>query len=261
MSIWRTEFGDGPLVACAIHNGHTARHEVKELFALSSAQRLYEEDPYTGRWTSIAQTRVVGLHTRFEVDFNRPRESAVYVKPEDCWGLNVWKSPPPPEVVARSLAEYDAFYAELRFLLARLVKLHGRVVVFDLHSYNHRRGGADGPPADPAENPEINLGTGSMNRARWEPIVERTLGELRDCDYLGRKLDVRENVKFFGGELAKWVHREFPENVCALAIEVKKFFMDEWTGELDEASCEAVHTALRRAAGGVSEELGKMSTA
>ena len=223
---------------------------------MTIAARLYEEDPFTGRWTTIAPTRVVGLRSRFEVDLNRPRESAVYRAAGRLLGpgrLEVAAAA--AEVVARSLAEYDDFYAHLHFLLARLVKTHGRVVVFDLHTYNHCRGGQGCPPDDPEKNPEINVGTGSMDRARWAPIVDRTLAELQSFDFLGRQLDVRENVKFFGGELSKWVHREFPETVCALAIEVKKFFMDEWTGELDEAKFEAVHSALDQAAAGVLAEL------
>lgn len=259
MSIWRTEFGDGPLVACAIHHGHAVRPEVADLFKLADDARLYEEDPFTGRWTSIAPTRIVGLRSRFEVDLNRPRESAVYVKPVDCWGLDVWKSQPPAELVARSLEEYDSFYAQLRFLLERLVKSHGRVAVFDLHTYNHCRGGPGSPPDDPEKNPEINLGTGSLDRARWEPIVERTLDELQRFDFRGRRLDVRENVRFTGGELSKWCHREFPDSVCALAIEVKKIFMDEWTGKLDELAFEAVHAALAQAAEGVAEELATLT--
>jgi N-formylglutamate amidohydrolase len=255
MSIWRTEFGDGPLVACAIHNGHTLRSELGPLIKLDERARLYEEDPFTGRWTTIAPTRIVGLRSRFEVDLNRPRNTAVYLRSEDCWGLELWKSPPPPEVVARSLAEYDAFYAQLRFLLERLVNTHGRVVVFDLHTYNHCRGGHGCPPDDPEKNPEINLGTGSMDRTRWAPIVDRALADLRTFDYLGRNLVVRENVKFFGGELSKWVHREFPQTVCALAIEVKKIFMDEWTGELDEPKFKALHGALDQAAAGALAEL------
>jgi N-formylglutamate deformylase len=255
MSIWRTEFGDGPIVACAIHNGHAARPDVGELIKLRSRDLLYEEDPFTDRWTDIAPTRVVGLRTRFEFDLNRPRESAVYVKPDDCWGMDVWRSPPTAEMVAQSLAMYDDFYAHLHFLLSRLVRMHGRVVVFDLHTYNHHRGGPGSPPDDPEKNPEINLGTGSLDRARWGPIVDRTLAELRGFDFLGRRLDVRENVKFFGGELSKWCHREFPESVCALAIEVKKFFMDEWTGELYETEFEAVHGALERVSAGVLAEL------
>ena len=254
--IWHTEVGAGPLVASAIHHGHAVRPEVAALLKLTEAERLYEEDPFTGGWATIAPTRVVGMHSRFEVDLNRPRRAAVYVRPEDAWGLEVWQSVPPAELIARSLAQYDAFYAELGELLQRLIDAHGRVVVFDLHSYNHYRGGIGSQPADPAQNPEINLGTRSLDRAKWAPIVERVLGELRMFDFLGRSLDVRENVKFFGGELSKWVHREFSDAVCVLAIEVKKFFMDEWTGKLDQEKFEAVRQALGRAAEGVAEELG-----
>jgi hypothetical protein len=253
--IWQTEFGAGRLLACAIHDGHEVRPEVAECLRLGDSERLYEEDPFTGAWTSIAPTRIVARRSRFEVDLNRPREKAVYIVPADAWGLEVWRCPPSPEIVARSLAAYDDFYAHLRLLLERLVARHGRVVVFDLHSYNHIRDGHGGPAGDPAANPEINLGTGSLARGRWTPIVERWLMEMRGYDYFGRRLDVRENVKFFGGNLPGWIHQNFPTTVCALAIEVKKFFMNEWTGELDPAQHDAIGNALARAAEGVREEL------
>ncbi len=256
-TIWQTEFGDAPLVACAVHDGHVVRPEVAACLGLDDVQRRYEEDPYTGAWTSIAPTRIVARRSRFEVDLNRPRDKAVYITPADAWGLEVWACRPKPEVVELSLAAYDDFYAHLRLLLERLVARHGRVVVFDLHSYNHVRDGAGAGYADPSQNPEINLGTGSMDRLRWAAIVDRWLAEVRDCDYFGRRLDVRENVKFFGGNLPGWIHATFPETVCALAIEVKKFFMNEWTGELDVRQHEALGQVLERAAAGILEELGK----
>jgi N-formylglutamate deformylase len=255
--LWQTEFGDGPLVACAIHDGHFVRPDVAACLKLSDSERLYEEDPYTGDWTSIASTRVVARRSRFELDLNRPRDKAVYIVPADAWGLDIWSCSPPQEMVSRSLQGYDDFYAEMRALLERLVNRHGRVVVFDLHSYNHAREGREGAKGDLAANPEINLGTGSMPRDFWAPVVERWLAEMRGSDYLGRRLDVRENVKFFGGHFPGWIHEHFPKQVCALAIEVKKFFMDEWTGELDLAQHAAVHQALARAANGVREALEK----
>jgi N-formylglutamate amidohydrolase len=253
--IWQTELGDGPLVACAVHDGHEVRPDVAACLRLDDAQRRYEEDPYTAAWTTIAPTRIVALRSRFEVDLNRPREKAVYVVPADAWGLEVWRCAPPPEMVARSLQGYDDFYADLRLLLQRLVAVHRRVVVFDLHSYNHIRGGQGGAAADPEQNPEINLGSRSMDRTFWNPVVERWLAAMRSFDYFGRRLDVRENVKFFGGHLPGWIHENFPKTVCALAIEVKKFFMDEWTGELDPQVHEALRKALRSAALAVGEEL------
>ncbi len=43
-----------------------------------------------------------------------------------------------------------------------------------------------------------------------------------------------------------------------MAIEVKKFFMDEWTGHPDQDQLYAVGQALQSAADGVAEELGAM---
>lgn len=257
LPICQIERGDGPLVACAIHDGHAARPEVSALFRLDDAARRYEEDPYTGEWTTIAPTRIVGQHSRFEVDLNRPRDKAVYQTPADCWGLDVWKSPLPTEAVNRSLAEYDEFYTHVRTLLQQLIALHGHIVVFDLHSYNHIRDGAGGTAADARENPEINLGTGTMDRSYWGPVVDRWLAEMHRYDYLGRSLDVRENVKFFGGNFPTWIHQNFPGTVCALAIEVKKFFMDEWTGQLDSEKHQAIGEALAQAAAGARDELEK----
>ncbi len=253
--IWQTSFGDYPLVAAAIHDGHDIRAELQPLLALSDEDRLREEDPHTGLWTSVAPTRIVGLRSRFEVDLNRPREKAVYQTPDDCWGLTVWKEPLAPEMVAQSLQAYDHFYAHLRFWLDQLVQRFGRVVVFDLHSYNHRRDGVGGAVADAQANPEVNVGTGTMDRQRWAPVVDRFIHEMRSFNFLGRQLDVRENVRFRGGNFPRWIHEQFPDSVCAIAIEFKKFFMDEWTGHPEPDQLYGITEALRSAAEGVLEVL------
>ena len=258
LPIWQTEFGEGPLVACATHDGHDVRPDVAECLQLDDNARRYEEDPYTGAWTTIAPTRIIARRSRFELDLNRPRDKAVYITPADAWGLNVWKCAPTTAMVHRSLQAYDDFYAHLRHLLERLVADHGQVVVFDLHSYNHVREGADGAVADAVANPEVNLGTGTMARAIWSPVVECWLTAMREYDCLGRRLDVRENVKFVGGQLPKWIHENFPNSVCALAIEVKKTFMNEWTGELDTQQHQAIGGALAHAAAAVSDELERI---
>src|SRR5918993_546719 len=144
-----------PVVTTAIHAGHDLRPEVADLVMVDEATRLREEDRFTDR-LAVAGTRVVVHRSRFEVDLNRPGDRAIYSRPEDAWGLSVWKRPLPLRVVARSRALYEEFYAAL---------------------------------AD------------------------------------------RENVRFCGGHLARWVHRRYPETGCALALEFKKVFMDEWTGE------------------------------
>lgn len=256
---WDEVIGDGPLVATAIHDGHEARDEVLRLFALDDANRTREEDPWTAQWTTMAPTRVIGRRSRFEVDLNRPREKAVYLTPEDAWGLKVWREELPAPVVDESLAEYDAFYARLGEILDEKVARHGHFVVLDLHTYNHRRLGPDGPPADPEANPQVNIGTGTMDRERWGDLVDRFISDLRSFDFPGGALDVRENVRFRGGNLVRWIHERYPGTGCGIAIEFKKFFMDEWTAEPESGLVEAIGSALAWTAEGLRTELGRMA--
>jgi N-formylglutamate amidohydrolase len=260
MELFRLEVGDGPVVAAAIHNGQLIRPAIAELSALSEAERLREQDPFTDVLAEVAPTRLIGLRSRFEMDLNRPREQAVYLTPADAWGLNIWRASPADALRSESLANYDLFYATAEALLRQLVARHERVVVLDLHTYNHRRDGPAGQPADPEGNPEVNVGTGSMDRGRWAPIVDRFMADLRAYDYFGRGLDVRENVKFFGGNFCRWIHLTFPGTVCALAVEFKKTFMDEWTGEVDRRQFAKLQAALRSTLPGLAAVLNDVKS-
>jgi N-formylglutamate deformylase len=253
--LWTVTEGEGPIVAAAIHAGHALRPEIRRRMRLGDAERLREEDPFTAAWTEIASTRVVVHRSRFEVDLNRPRDGAVYVDPEQAWGLDVWRSPLPRAVIERSLELHERFYTMLGALLEEKRRRYGRFVVYDIHSYNHRRDGPDGPAADAACNPEVNLGTGTMDRVRWSALVDRFIAELGGITIDGVALDVRENVRFRGGYLSRFVHDRFPESGCALAIEFKKTFMDEWTGEPDEPRIERLRQALAATVPGVLREL------
>ncbi len=257
-TLWRVTEGDGPIVATAIHDGHMVRDEVGKRLAISADERLREEDPYTGIWTDIAETRIVVNISRFQMDLNRPRAGAMYVKPEDSWGLNIWKEKPTQELIAGCLKDYDQFYAMAHEVLSGLEKRFGKMVVLDLHTYNHRREGPDGMPAKVEDSPEVNIGTGSLDRQQWATLADRFIRDLSGFDFLGRRLDVRENVRFPGGHFSRWVHQNFPKSVCVLAVEVKKFFMDEWTGMKDQKVFSAIHKALGSTIPGVIEELNKI---
>ncbi len=233
-----------PLVATAIHNGHEIRDELIPLFAIDTADRAREEDAFTGLWADVFETRLIVHRSRFEVDLNRPRERAVYVLPEQSWGMQVWKKPPPPEVLERSLALYDAYYRDLQALLTRMVERFGKVILLDVHSYNYRREGPDKPPAPEDYNPGIIVGTSNMNRVYWSPVVETFIRTVGLSSGLGEGVDIRENIKFAGGWMARWVHQTFPERVCGLAVEFKKTYMDEWTGEPFRDRIDAISRAL-----------------
>jgi N-formylglutamate amidohydrolase len=247
--------GESQLVALAVHDGHDLRPEVAEWISLDEATRRREEDPFTGNWTTLAPNWGIVHRSRFEVDVNRPREGAVYRRPADAWGLDVWRPGVPAGVWARSLDLYDGFYAQLRDLLDSVAARHPRFVVLDLHTYNQVRDGAS-THVDAQANPEVNIGTGTMNRTLWNGVVDRFIADLRNFDFLGRRLDVRENVRFQGGYIPRWIHANYPQQCCAIAVEVRKFFMDEWSGVCDEVQYAAVYEALAATVPGLLEEIG-----
>ena len=170
-SLWDLREGTGPVVASAIHDGHHVSPLIRPWLAISEAERLREEDPHSGAWAKLVDTFVVANHSRFEVDLNRPREEAVYITPEDSWGLKVWKESPGKELIEHSLRQYDAFYRRMEALFTTLAERWGRFVVLDLHSYNHRRSGPDGPPADFRGQP------GRQHRNRYHGAA--TMGAAR----------------------------------------------------------------------------------
>jgi N-formylglutamate amidohydrolase len=252
---WSFEIGDGPVVATAIHSGHEVRPDVAEWMAISDMDRLREEDPLTGFWTSAGDSSIQVYRSRFEVDLNRPREKAVAMSPDDCWGLNVWREHPPRAVIEQSLAQYDRFYQDVAALLDGLLERWNSILVLDLHSYNHRRDGPGQPDDGVAGNPEINVGTGTMDRDYWATLVDTFVGALRRQQFRSRTLDVRENVKFMGGHFPRWLHTRYPERVCVLSLEFKKFFMDEWSATANIPALEDLRIALQNATNVTRHEL------
>ncbi len=249
-----------PVVAVAIHDGRSVRDELLPLLAISQEERLREEDAFTSVWTHIAPTRVVATRSRFEVDLNRPRHRSVYLTPKDAWGLQVWKSAPPTEVIERSRALYDTFYAEMGLLFDELAARHGHFFVYDLHSYNHRRGGPETPFNSPEDNPQINICTGGMDLERCGAVVDRFQESLLSADFPGGPLDVRRNVRFRATRFSRWVHENYPGVGIALALEISKFYMNQWTGEPDEVLLNAITDALASTVEPVYQAMASLQT-
>jgi N-formylglutamate deformylase len=220
-----------PIITTAIHAGTIMRPDLLGISVLPPTDRFREEDPFTDSWLDVAGNTVRVEASRFEVDLNRPRGAAVYRQPPDAWGLDLWASVLTDEQVGESLSSYDEFYVQLGAMVDRLLDEHPHVVLIDLHSYNHRREGPDGPDGRVELNPEINVGTASV-LPQWRGLVDAYMTGARTATIDGvRPPDVRENVRFLGGELTRWFNQSYGERGCALAIEVKKVYMDEWTGE------------------------------
>jgi hypothetical protein len=253
---WTVTRGPGPVVATAIHDGHELRPAVAEVIKLADADRLREEDPFTAQALTGVPTHIAVHRSRFEVDLNRAADRAVYRTPEQSWGLRLWRSEPGQALVAESLAIHAAYYRMLGGLLDNISEKDGRFVLIDAHSYNHRRDGPDAAAMPPGEAPDINIGTFSMPRTDWAFLLDPLMDEMRRFDFNGRRLDVRENVAFQGkGEQTRFVHDRYPGKGCAIALEFKKFFMDEWTGEPNPADLKAMRDFVTRSAEVVTELL------
>ncbi|MDO5506364.1 MAG: N-formylglutamate amidohydrolase [Pseudoxanthomonas suwonensis] len=236
-------------MATAIHDGHELHPDVATRMALDDAGRLREEDPYTGQAIAGLPIHVIPHRSRFEIDLNRDIDDAVYLSPEQSWGLKVWREPPQGELLDSLRSWHRDFYAMMGTLLDAVARRHPRFVLLDVHSYNHRRDGADAAPTPQDDAPDINIGTFSMPREDWAWLLEPLMEAMAGFDFNGRRLDVRENVAFQGrGEMTRFVHRRHPGTGCAIALEFKKFFMDEWTGQPDADELAAMRGFMRHCA-------------
>jgi N-formylglutamate amidohydrolase len=232
---WTVQHGQGCVVATAIHDGHDLRPQIAARMALSDGDRLREEDPFTGEAARGVPQHVIAHRSRFEFDLNRDTGNAVYQTPAQSWDLQVWEGKElDAELVQGSLDLHAEYYRMLGNLLDGVTARHERFLVLDVHSYNHRRDGPDGEPMPQAKAPDINIGTFSMPREEWAWLVELLMEEMAQFQFNGRRLDVRENIAFQGkGEQTRFIHSRYPGRGCAIALEFKKFFMDEWTGTPD----------------------------
>ena len=79
---------------------------------------------------------------------------------------------------------------------------------------------------------------------RWAPVVEAFTASMEAQEVAGHRLDVRENVKFEGRALVWWVHERYEGVGVCLALEFKKTFMEEWTGEVDQDHLDQLRRAL-----------------
>jgi N-formylglutamate amidohydrolase len=248
--LWTVQHGLGPVIATAIHDGHELRSEIAAQMSLGDLDQLREEDPFTGEAVRGVARHIIAHRSRFEFDLNRDSQSSVYRTPADCWGLEVWKVDTlPDDVVRRSVDLHSQYYRMLTNLLDDVADRHERFLLIDVHSYNHRRDGPQSAPTPQEAAPDINIGTFSMPRDEWAFLVDPLMAEMAEYNFNGRRLDVRENIAFQGkGEQTRFVHDRYPGRGCAIALEFKKFFMDEWSGEPDPNEVAAMRALISHVA-------------
>lgn len=102
-----------------------------------------------------------------------------------------------------------------------------------------------GPDFIDVHRGDINVCTIGMDWERCEPVVASFENAMQRFDFPGGPLDVRRNVRFRATRFSRWVHENFPGTGISLGLEIKKFYMDERTGEPYEEKLAAIGDALR----------------
>jgi hypothetical protein len=209
-----------PMMAAAIHDGHYLPDSLSDQCALSDAERLYEEDPYTKSFIQNCPVVFSGLDSRYYYDLNRIPSEAIY---DTAWGKSVWTIPLSDEQKTAALQRYNRCYTVIHHLMYSLEQQFSDrpIIVFDIHSYNYKRW--------EREVPEINVGTSQVNHVVWGASIERYL------NLLAHSFDtfwVAENNTFFGkGAFLQQLMNQHV-NCLVLATEFKKYFCDELTAEV-----------------------------
>ncbi len=234
-----------PVLYLAIHNGNMLRNPLKKTIGISPLHRKLEEDPFTELFISEKDNSIIQNASRFEYDVNRKRESAVYVKPEDCWGIPIY---PDYKLTDKdmnlSLQKYDYFYQQTTNIIEKFIDFYGKLFIWDVHSYNHHRKGANAEFDNPDDNPDIILGTNHYKYMpeKWKPLIDDIEKHLKTFSFKHRyknradidlNFDVKQNIKFPGGNLSQLINSKYGDKVCCVAIEFKKIWMNEWTQEID----------------------------
>ena len=213
----------------AIHAGNRIRDDLRDTVAVSPTDQYREEDPGTENFIQDFPIQIIALDSRFEYDLNRSSDRAVYLTPDMAWGLMVWKRPLTEEEINASLAKHHEFHQLMDIVTDFLIQQHDRAFIFDIHSYCYQR--EQRLPWFVDEKPVINLGTEAINQNIFSDSIKNFLNHLSQISIDGRLISVAENEVFKGGHLARRLCARNHDQLAVFAIEFKKIFMDEWSGE------------------------------
>jgi len=206
-------------VCVATHNGHRLRKEITSNCLLSSKERRYEEDPFTGDFISAMPIAIIANDSRYEYDLNRPPEACIY---EEAWGKQVWAKPFTTEQREISIQKHAVFYRILAALIAKLEEKHGTCLLYDIHSYNYQR--------IKGTTPLFNIGTEQLDTDKWNKIITQWEKILNSCSHPQMECDAALNTVFKGrGYLVTFIGEQFT-NSLVLPTEIKKIYMDEKNG-------------------------------
>ncbi len=240
---------DVPAVFTAIHDGHEVDPAVAGKMIVSTEERMFEEDPFTGDIIDSCSITLRMHHSRYYYDVNRRPESCIY---DEAWGKQVWRQPPSAEQQQCIRSHHHRYYRVLDALLGRLEKKFGHCVVYDLHSYNYARININ--------TPLFNIGTHYIDRGQYESILQRLAEQLNRIELPGQETRAVFDQVFNGrGYQAEYIRAEHPASLC-IPLEVKKIFMTKNGLALDPEVSDTLFPAIRTVLGSNAACFSEMVT-
>lgn len=227
---------DSPFWSFAIHDGHHISSELSPFLLLTDQQRLREEDPFTATIAELPTNHFFVATSRFQLDLNRNHRDCIYLQPAQAWGLKVYNHLP-KKYIKKLYTEYVHIYELLDEHIKMTIEKFGYFIILDFHSYNAKRDGQN-ESMDMVKNPQINLGT-FYNDKKWIRFIADYISFVKNQTLCNSPIDIRENIKFKGGNLAQHIISNFGDFGCVLSIEFRKDFMDEWSNVSDAIKIEA----------------------
>ncbi len=211
-----------PYVCAAVHNGHHFSKDLWKNCWHTEHERLYEEDPHTGKMISGLHITLIAHDSRFEYDLNRAPETAIY---ETAWGKTLWKKPLSKKKKDRALQKHENFYQVVLTLLVKLEEMFGSTIFYDMHSYNWKRWDR--------EVPVFNIGTSQVDQDKYRTIITQWQHILDSISLpIDQKVTCTINDVFQGnGYFLKYITSN-SLNTLVLATEISKIYCDETTGRI-----------------------------
>ena len=208
-----------PYICTAIHNGSNIRAELYNKIALDDYERWYEEDPHTADFIASMPMTLVGNDSRYEYELNR--KEPVY---SEAWGKQVWKKPLSKKELKVSAQKHENYYKVTHALIEKLEDLYGASLVYDIHSYNHKRWDRNVPV--------FNIGVEKIDTKKYAKYINHWKEELQQIELKGIAVKAELNDVFFGrGHNLEYITKNF-NNTLVLATEISKIYCDEKTGEI-----------------------------
>jgi N-formylglutamate deformylase len=249
--IYTLHRGTAPLLVSLPHDG-TALPDAIAARMTASARRVPDTDWHVARLYAFAREMgasvIVPKHSRYMVDLNRPSDDVSLYPGQNTTGLcpivqfssaPVYldgELPTPNEIATRVETYWRPYHDALVDELARMRRMHDRVVLWEGHSIR-----GEVPFLFDGRLPDLNIGT--ANGASCSPQMQARLQGVLDAqnDY-----DFVINGRFKGGYITR--HYGDPANgIDAVQLEIsQRNYMDEESFEYDEAKAWRLQAMVRR---------------